>query len=148
MFDKTKKSDEGKVQATDVFAGKPIKRSELCNGFPFFQHPIKGTKSTLQKFKELYDLDNLGCEIGMSFDAGLLQYCLWFIKHIKIVTTETGWDHKARHLNNNHITLILLLRHCIKTGSTISVSGKKLNENGIDESRERIYDGPRCSYFT
>ncbi|MEO2064021.1 MAG: hypothetical protein ABGW97_13645 [Christiangramia sp.] len=74
LFDKDKKLTD---KYTTTYRCKPDEASVVVMAFPFSNPKSKETEinTTSEKFKELYDLDNLeNIELEMTFDSGLLDF--------------------------------------------------------------------------
>jgi ribosomal protein L9 len=74
LFDKDKKLTD---KYTTTYRCKPDEASVMVMAFPFSNPKSKETEinTTSEKFKELYDLDNLqDIELEMTFDSGLLNF--------------------------------------------------------------------------
>ncbi|QHI36595.1 hypothetical protein IMCC3317_19580 [Kordia antarctica] len=74
LFDKDKKATD---KYTTTYRCKPDEASIMVMAFPFSNPKSKETEinTTSEKFKELYDLENLeDIELEMSFDSGLLNF--------------------------------------------------------------------------
>ncbi|AVR46579.1 hypothetical protein C7S20_15625 [Christiangramia fulva] len=74
LFDKDKKLTD---KYTTTYRCKPDEASVMVMAFPFSNPNSKETEinTTSEKFKELYDLDNLqDIELEMTFDSGLLNF--------------------------------------------------------------------------
>lgn len=74
LFDKDKKLTD---KYTTTYRCRPDEASVVVMAFPFSNPKSKETEinTTSEKFKELYDLDNLeNIELEMTFDSGLLDF--------------------------------------------------------------------------
>lgn len=74
LFDRDKKSTD---KYTTTYRCRPNEASVMVMAFPFSNPKSKETEinTTSEKFKELYDLNNLeDIELEMTFDSGLLNF--------------------------------------------------------------------------
>tara|TARA_R110002051_G_scaffold177368_1_gene247258 strand:- start:259 stop:855 length:597 start_codon:yes stop_codon:yes gene_type:complete len=74
LFDEDKKSTD---KYTTTYRCRPNEASVMVMAFPFSNSKSKETEinTTSEKFKELYDLENLeDVELKMTFDSGLLNF--------------------------------------------------------------------------
>ncbi|MDT0691405.1 hypothetical protein RM549_16535 [Salegentibacter sp. F188] len=74
LFDKDKKLTD---KYTTTYRCRPDEASVVVMAFPFSNPKSKETEinTTSEKFKEIYDLDNLeNIELEMTFDSGLLDF--------------------------------------------------------------------------
>ncbi|WP_025740784.1 hypothetical protein [Aquimarina latercula] len=74
LFDEDKKSTD---KYTTTYRCRPNEASVMVMAFPFSNPKSKETEinTTSEKFKELYDLNNLeDIELEMTFDSGLLNF--------------------------------------------------------------------------
>ena len=141
LFDKDKKSTD---KYTTTYRCKPDEASIIIMVFPFSNSKSMETKinTTSEKFKELYDLDNLeDIELKISFDSGLLNF-FGSNSIIKI------YDRKLDSSKNNIKSKINIKAYAfgIRIKQLNYSVNEKLNGNGLVSFQK--FTEENGSYFT